>query len=67
MTDTDQTRYTIYVELDAFPDPEKYPDGIAYRSGVIDQETGEEIDGQGDIATYEEARQLALSTLEFLI
>ena len=56
-------RYTIYIERDQFPDPERYPDGIAWRSGIIDADTGEEIDGEGDIATYEEARDLAINTL----
>lgn len=56
-------RYTIYIERDQFADPQKYPDGVAWRSGIIDADTGEEIDGEGDIATFEEARQLALDTL----
>lgn len=55
-------KYTIYIERDIFADPQRYPDGQAWRSGIID-ENGEEIDGEGDIATYEEARELALSTL----
>lgn len=52
-------KYTIYIERDQFTDPKRYPNGIAWRSGIIDDK-GEEIDGEGDIATYEEARQLAL-------
>lgn len=55
-------RYTIYIERDQFADPERYPDGVAYRSGILD-ESGEEIDGEGDIATFEEARALCLDTL----
>ena len=59
-------RYTVYIERDQFPDPERYPDGIAYRSGIIDTDTGEEIDGEGDIETYARARSLALDTLAAL-
>lgn len=55
-------KYTIYVERDSFPDPQKYPDGVAWRSGILD-EKGEELDGGGDFATYEEARDIALGTL----
>lgn len=58
----DDRRYTIYIERDAFADTEQYPDGIAWRSGILD-EKDEEIDGEGDIATYEEAEGLAVSTL----
>lgn len=57
-------RYIIYIERDDFADPQRYPDGIAWRSGILDADKGEEpIDGSGDIATYAEARDLALSTL----
>lgn len=59
-------KYTIYIERDQFPDPEKYPDGIAWRSGVIN-ELGEEIDGGGDLPTYEEARELVMATLGRLL
>lgn len=55
-------QYTIYIERDQFADLQRYPDGIAWRSGIRD-ENGEEIDGEGDIATYEEARDLAINTL----
>lgn len=58
-------RYIIYIERDPFADPEKYPDGVAYMSGIVDED--EDIDGNGDIATYEEARELALSTLARLM
>lgn len=58
-------KYTIYIERDQFPDPERYPDGIAWRSGILD-ENGEEIDGEGDLETFEEAKRLALSTLDRL-
>lgn len=59
-------RYTIFIELDPFADLARYPDGVAYTSGVIDS-NGEMVDGQGDIATYEEARELALLTLANLL
>lgn len=59
-------RYTPYVERDEFADPQRYPDGIAWRSGVVD-ERGHEIDGEGDIATYEEAKRLALDTVARLL
>lgn len=62
----DNQEYTIYIERDPFADPEQYPDGAAWRSGIKDSE-GVEIDGQGDIATYDEARDLAMSTLDRLI
>lgn len=61
-----EARYTIFIEPEQFPDPEKFPDGIAWSSGILD-ENGELIDGGGDIATYEEAKTLALSTLERLL
>lgn len=59
-------KYTIYIEQDQFPDPQKYHKGIAWRSGILD-EKGEEIDGEGDIASFEEAKGLALSTLSILL
>jgi len=59
-------RYTIYIERDQFPDPERYPDGIAWRSGIED-EKGEMIDGEGDLPDYDTARSLVLSTLERLV
>lgn len=60
-------QYTIYIEEDLFADPQRYPDGkVAYRSGVRDA-NGTEVDGEGDIATFEEARDLALTTLTRLI
>lgn len=62
----DNKRYTVYIERDAFADREKYPDGVAWCSGIMDDE-GELIDGQGDIASYNEARELLLATLERLI
>ncbi len=55
-------KYSIYIERDAFADPQKYPDGVAWRSEIHD-ENDDEIDGEGDIATYAEARDLVLSTL----
>lgn len=58
-------KYTIYIEKDPFRDPQK-PEGTSWRSGILD-ENGEEIDGEGDIDTYEEARELALNTLARLI
>ena len=59
-------QYTLYIERDPQPDLKLYPDGIAYVSGVLD-ENGQLIDGEGNIASYEDARELALSTLERLI
>lgn len=57
-------RYTIFIEQDDFADPQKHPSGIAWRSGVLDITDGEEvIDQEGDIATYEEAKELALNLL----
>jgi len=59
-------QYTIYIERDQMPDPKKYPDGIAWRSGIIDATTGEEIDSEGDIETFDRAKELLLSTIERL-
>lgn len=59
-------RYTIYIEQDPFADPQKYPDGIAWRSGIIDA-SGEEIDGEGDLPDYDTAKELMLSTLTRLL
>ena len=59
-------KYTIYIEEDQSPDPQRYPSGIAWRSGILNEE-GEEIDGEGDIATYEDARELLLNTITMLI
>ena len=59
-------RYTLYIERDAFPDPQRYPDGIAYRSGILD-EAGDEIDGEGDLPDYETVKSLALGALANLI
>ncbi len=56
-------KYTIYIELDPFADPQRYPDGIAWRSGVLDHE-GTEIDGQGDLPDFATAKDLAMSTLD---
>lgn len=67
MPNNENKRYTIYIELDQFPDPRRYPNGIAYRSGIIDTDTGKELDSQGDIATYDEARDLLLSAISRLI
>lgn len=55
-------KYTIYIEREQFPDPERYPDGIAWSSGILD-ENGELVDGEGDIETFARARQLALDAL----
>lgn len=57
-----RVQYTIYIENDVFADPQLYPDGIAYRSGIMD-ENGVEIDSEGDLPDYAQARELALSTL----
>lgn len=62
----DRVSCTIYIQLEEFADPERYPDGIAWRSGILDDHQNE-IDGEGDIATYEEAKTLALNTLERLL
>lgn len=62
----ERVQYTLYIEQDQFPDPKRYPDGVAYRSGVLD-EKGEEIDGEGDLPDYETARTLALNALANLI
>ena len=66
MQEDTRVQYGIFIELDQFADPKRYPNGIAWRSGVLDDE-GSEIDGEGDIATYEEARRLALDTLTRLL
>lgn len=58
-------KYTIYIEKDQFADLTRYSDGIAWRSGVID-EKGEEVDGEGDLPDFATARGLALSTLTLL-
>lgn len=63
--DDDRQQYTLYIERDQAADPQRYPDGIAWRSGILD-EKGEEIDGEGDLS-YEQARTLALSTLARLL
>lgn len=60
-------QYIIYVERDQFPDPERYPDGTAYRSGILDADTGEEIDGEGDLPDFETAKSLAMSTLDRML
>lgn len=59
-------KYTIYIEREAFPDPKRYSDGIAWHSGILDEDNNE-IDGEGDIATFEEARRLAFSTITRLL
>lgn len=62
----ERSAYIVYVERDQFADPQRFPDGVAWRSGILD-ENGEEIDGQGDIETREEAVLLAVSTLSRLL
>lgn len=59
-------KYTILIERDEWADPKRYPSGLAWRSAVLD-ENGEEMDGEGDIATYEEACMLVLAALHNLI
>lgn len=63
---TESRRFTVYVERDQFPDPERYPTGIAWRSGILN-ELGEEIDGEGDLPDYNTAAGLALGTLSRLL
>jgi hypothetical protein len=63
---TESQRYTIYVERDQWPDVQRYPEGIAWRSGILDED-GQEIDGEGDLPDYATARELALSTLSRLL
>jgi len=58
--------YTVYIQRDPFADPQKYPNGEAWSSGILDI-NGVQLDGHGDIATYEEARELLLNTLERLV
>lgn len=59
-------KYIIYIEPDPSPDPQRYPDGKAWRSGVLldhEEHGTEEIDSEGDLPDYETARDLALNTL----
>lgn len=62
----DSRRYTLYIERDQFADPQRYPDGVAWRSGILD-EKGEEVDGEGDLPDYQTAKTLALDTLARLL
>lgn len=59
-------KYTIFAERDMFADPQKYPSGVAWRSGVLD-ESGVEIDGEGDLPDYATAKELAINTLSRLM
>lgn len=61
-----RVQYIVYVEPDPWADPERYPDGIAWRSGILD-ENGNEIDGEGDLPDYATAKDLAMSTLSRLL
>ncbi len=58
-------RYTVYLEEDQMPDPQKFPNGGAWRSGIIGEDN-EEIDGEGDL-TREEAKEKLLSALSNLL
>lgn len=64
--ETSRTVYTVYVEHDCAPDPKRYPNGVAWRSGVLDVD-GDEVDGEGDLPDRETARGLALDTLARLL
>lgn len=57
-------RYTVYLEEDQMPDPQKFPNGGAWCSGI--EEGGVEIDGEGSL-TREEAKRKLLSTLNQLL
>lgn len=62
----ERRQYTIYIERDPFADPQKYPDGVAWRSGILDEDN-ELVDDEGDLPDYETAKDLVMSALAQLL
>ncbi len=61
-------RYLVEIYRDHFTDPES-DNARAGRTSWVSQisENGVVIDGHGDIATFQEAKELAMNTLDRLL